>query len=422
MKKLFILGDSPTKNSGFGRVVRNLIREWQALGAFDEIHVWGIGYWGNPHEFPGVSIWPAAGPNDPKWESVGNLTRFAEVVKIHQPTHVWMLQDLWGVMPLSNFIQDLTGQGVSTTLYFPVDAPLEPYWTRIIASVAHPVAYCEYGRTEAVRALRVPESRQPQGNHKEWRSAQTRRELASHHIAAIPHGADSHWIPTPPDESGKTRRTMFGGAVKPDDFLMVNVAMNQRRKGLTQSLQTLAELRKLRPEAKLYLHMASENKGEGINLVEIARQLGLEPDRDVFFGDRFHAQGHPTLDDKAMRLIYGMADLFLSTSLGEGWGLPITEAMACGIPVAAPDHTAITEIIGKHDDRGLLLPCHPHGDVMPGDNNRLRHRTQPEFAALLIDQQGEAATAIQIAAAHAWVSRDEMRWPSIARRWLEVMQ
>ena len=42
--------------------------------------------------------------------------------------------------------------------------------------------------------------------------------------------------------------------------------------------------------------------------------------------------------------MYNAADLYLTTSLGEGWGLGVTEAMACHTPVAMPRHTSLAEI------------------------------------------------------------------------------
>jgi glycosyltransferase involved in cell wall biosynthesis len=54
---------------------------------------------------------------------------------------------------------------------------------------------------------------------------------------------------------------------------------------------------------------------------------------------------------------YRRADLFLSPSRYEGFGLPALEAMACGAPVVAFGNSAIPEVVG---DGGLLVP---DGDV-----------------------------------------------------------
>jgi glycosyltransferase involved in cell wall biosynthesis len=50
-------------------------------------------------------------------------------------------------------------------------------------------------------------------------------------------------------------------------------------------------------------------------------------------------------DDDLIKL-YQSADLFLAPSLYEGFGLPILEAMACGVPVITSDRTSIPEVVG----------------------------------------------------------------------------
>lgn len=53
--------------------------------------------------------------------------------------------------------------------------------------------------------------------------------------------------------------------------------------------------------------------------------------------------------------IYNLASVFLFMSQGEGFGLPILEAMACGTPVIASDSTACSEIAG---DAAIKIPPH----------------------------------------------------------------
>ena len=74
-------------------------------------------------------------------------------------------------------------------------------------------------------------------------------------------------------------------------------------------------------------------------------------------------------------MIYNLSDVVISTALGEGWGLSLTEAMASGIPVIFPNHTSVTEIIGEGNLRGTLIPAGVDGNNIclgPPDNNLAR--------------------------------------------------
>lgn len=68
----------------------------------------------------------------------------------------------------------------------------------------------------------------------------------------------------------------------------------------------------------------------------------------------------PRLDDEGMRLFYGGADLFLSLSSREGFGLPLLEAASCGTPVAADPSLGVVAFlegvvpIDVDDPQGVL--------------------------------------------------------------------
>ena len=75
-------------------------------------------------------------------------------------------------------------------------------------------------------------------------------------------------------------------------------------------------------------------------LKAIARYHGLS-DSDLVF------VGHVT--DVELVALYNLATLFVFPSLREGFGLPVLEAMSCGIPTIGANRTSVPEVI-SHDD------------------------------------------------------------------------
>ncbi|MES0342272.1 MAG: glycosyltransferase family 1 protein [Candidatus Humimicrobiaceae bacterium] len=69
---------------------------------------------------------------------------------------------------------------------------------------------------------------------------------------------------------------------------------------------------------------------------------------DIIFTDR--------ISDQELAQLYNQADIFVYTSLFEGFGFPPLEAMSCGLPIICSDSSSISEVVG---DAGML--------VSPGD-------------------------------------------------------
>jgi glycosyltransferase involved in cell wall biosynthesis len=61
----------------------------------------------------------------------------------------------------------------------------------------------------------------------------------------------------------------------------------------------------------------------------------------------------PLTEDALVRL-YNSCDAFVLPTRAEGWGLPVTEAMACGLPVIVTDYSAPAEYLC--DDYAYLIP------------------------------------------------------------------
>jgi len=62
---------------------------------------------------------------------------------------------------------------------------------------------------------------------------------------------------------------------------------------------------------------------------------------------------HPLTENALVRL-YNSCDAFVLPTRAEGWGLPITEAMACGLPVIVTNYSAPAEYLS--DDCAYLIP------------------------------------------------------------------
>ena len=53
------------------------------------------------------------------------------------------------------------------------------------------------------------------------------------------------------------------------------------------------------------------------------------------------------VDDECLPAVYGGAELFVYPSLYEGFGSPVVEAMACGVPVLTSNITSLPEVAGQ---------------------------------------------------------------------------
>ncbi len=56
--------------------------------------------------------------------------------------------------------------------------------------------------------------------------------------------------------------------------------------------------------------------------------------------------------DEFLPHIYSGADVFVSPSLYEGFGLPPLEAMACGVPVITSNTSSLPEVV---DNAGIMV-------------------------------------------------------------------
>ena len=89
-----------------------------------------------------------------------------------------------------------------------------------------------------------------------------------------------------------------------------------------------------------------------------ARTIGIGQSGDAIWEHpQFRLTGwhnsYTGLTDDELRVLYCAADLLVSPTMAEGFGLTLAEAMGCGVPVVATDYSAVSEVVGPG---GVLVP------------------------------------------------------------------
>ena len=189
-------------------------------------------------------------------------------------------------------------------------------------------------------------------------------ELRSRNIesAYIPHGISDAYQRFP-DSKEEFRKMWF---FDPDEFVVGIVAMNRARKMIPQMLRGYARFRELNPDVKsrlmlwtnVYPRISPEASMMGVGdtgvslLPEILR---LELGEAVRWPEpKIIDEGIPEWSQEGWNMVnlYNTFDALMLCSGGEGAGLPLLEASACGVPGLTTDYAAGPEYVGP----GYTIP------------------------------------------------------------------
>jgi glycosyltransferase involved in cell wall biosynthesis len=126
------------------------------------------------------------------------------------------------------------------------------------------------------------------------------------------------------------------------------VAAKRRHKNLHGLIQALGVIARRSPGGlSLQLVLPGSSNEYEQELRELAQQLGIE--------DSVRFPGW--ISDEELDVLYGLASCFVLPTLIEGFGLPVLEAMARGVPVACSEIPVLSEVAG--DAAALFDPHDP---------------------------------------------------------------
>ena len=160
-----------------------------------------------------------------------------------------------------------------------------------------------------------------------------------------PHGIDTEVFKPMPEIRGQVREML---EIPEDAFLVGMVAANSgwnphvSRKSFPQAFDAFGRFLKAHKDAYLYVHTKVHGGATGQDLLRLAKVMEIPEER--FRSPQVNAWYLGVMDDAFLAGVYNTFDVLLNPSMGEGFGVPIIEAQACGVPVITCDHSAMTEL------------------------------------------------------------------------------
>jgi D-inositol-3-phosphate glycosyltransferase len=383
--RILIIGDAVAP-TGFGRVIRSI---FEPLHRDYELHQLATRYDGGPHDYP-WTLYPAG-----KGKSQYGFDQVVPLIEEIRPAIVFLLYDIPFQPP---YLQELRKTVPSPTivLYSPVESgPIAPEIMQRLDGVSRYVVFTEYGRREIATAL-----------------ASVRKENPAFQFPAldlIPHGVATDKFFPLPDKREARRQMKLDDAEHRDAFIVLNANRNMPRKRIDLTMEGFALFAKDKPaNVKLYLHMATEDTGW--NVLILAKRYGIFDRLIMTQADN----SRPTFSDEQLNFLYNACDVGLTTTTGEGWGMPSFEHGATRAAQIVPRHTSLADL--WKDTAEFIDPVMTL--TYPG-NLTHAHIVTPEGVAAALQRLYENPTHREALAEAAYrnATRPEYSWSAIAGRW-----
>ena len=199
-------------------------------------------------------------------------------------------------------------------------------------------------------------------------------------------------------------------------FIVGSLNRNQPRKRWDLVLRYFAAWVKLDKVQDAYLYVHTDTPDPtSLDIPWLAQYYGIL-DRIIYqvvsLWDGF--------TDAEMRDTYNAFDVFLTCTQGEGFGLTVFEAMACGVPVIAPKWSALGELL---DGAAWLVSCPttavglPYVGVIGGVPDE-----REVIAALRAHYVGTRVRDNNRQAGLERVQEPRYRWETVGREWQTMLQ
>ena len=327
MKKILWLSDSPATCTGYATITKDVLNG--ISNTYDCCCL--------AHNFVGREVLPPINFKDGtelKFSLLGNgfvrygMDIISNEIKSRQIDIFGILLDTFMMLEKPSGINFLNvdTSPAKTFFYFPSDGGMFPAGCEdILRKVTLPISMSKFGRDQVKKLFNID-------------------------AEYIPHGYDNKIYYQMSKEDKLKIKKVWGLQNK---FVVGVVARNQSRKMLDRTLKAFALWCREKPDAVLLLHLDPNDPAQAFNIVTTINRYRLN-NRVIMTGtSMFRPFGYDKMNE-----VYNLMDVFLLSTSGEGFGIPIIEAMACGVPQVVTDYTTTKELVIDDIQTGLsVLLC-----------------------------------------------------------------
>jgi len=309
--KIAILSDSPMLPTGYSNQMKQLTQYLHNKG--HEIHYFANAYSGATLEHTKLEDgtdfnFKIYGDSENQYFANSLSPRLKEI----KPDKFIILLDTFMLFP---WFLNVDTSPAETYFWFPSDGGggLPRGCEKILQKIDNPIAMSEFAQKQV-------------------------KEYHNLSVTHIPHGLNVNRFYSLSINEKEEKRKQWGFQ---DKFVVGVVARNQLRKNLDKTIKTIALLKDKIPNLVLFMHCdPNDRANQTYSLTNLIQRYGLE-NRVVFSGMKpYEGFGWDKMNE-----VYNLMDCFFLSTSGEGFGIPLIEAMACQIPVVATNYTTTPEIV-----------------------------------------------------------------------------
>ncbi len=390
--KLAVICDSPYAKTGFGNVAFNILTR---LEDKYDIAILAINYSGD---------WFQEQNRFRLYHTGNHIYGFNKIeyfLKREMPDCLFVIQDPFVADKIITKVRTIAPE-LKSILYCPVDSPNVPHkYVNPLNQYNSVITYTQFGKTELeVSGLTVP-----------------------CHI--IPHGIEqSLFFPV-----DKLEAREFLGI--PDDgrYIVGYTATNQPRKKIDVWLYTINRWLNKYPHDNVYAYYHGQlQRPQGLDIpqyIQYLDRINAKVGAEHRLEDRFMATSDDpsfVVHDNVMRYIYNSFDVLFHAAANGGWEMPVHESLACGVPVIAPDFSAVGEW-GK-EGGVFFVPVTDTPDAVTSGANTEHHTLDVYWTVEALETLYQNATLREELGNRGYeiATQDKFSWNVIANQFSELLK